>query len=42
VIKILKKYLSFVIKRVFDDEIQKELILKAKLLSVKNRYLKKN
>ena len=40
-IKILKKYLSFVIKRVFDDEIQKELILKAKLLSVKNRYLKK-
>jgi len=30
-----------VIKRVFDDEIQKELILKAKLLSVKNRYLKK-
>ena len=29
------------IKRVFDDEIQKELILKAKLLSVKNRYLKK-
>ena len=40
-IKILKKYLSFVIKRVFDEEIQKELILKAKLLSVKNRYLKK-
>ena len=29
------------IKRVFDEEIQKELILKAKLLSVKNRYLKK-
>jgi len=41
VIKILKKYLSFVIKRVFDEEIQKELILKAKLLSFKNRYLKK-
>ena len=40
-IKILKKYLSFVIKRVFDEEIQKELILKAKLLSVKNRYFKK-
>jgi len=30
-----------VIKRVFDEEIQKELILKAKLLSVKNRYFKK-
>lgn len=29
------------IKRVFDEEIQKELILKAKLLSVKNRYFKK-
>ena len=40
-IKTLKKYLSFVIKRVFDEEIQKELILKAKLLSVKNRYFKK-
>jgi len=41
VIKILKKYLSFVIKRIFDEEIQKELILKAKILSVKNRYFKK-
>jgi len=41
VIKILKKYLSFVIKRVFNEEIQKELIIKAKLLSVKNRYFKK-
>ena len=40
-IKILKKYLSFVIKRIFDEEIQKELILKAKILSVKNRYFKK-
>ena len=40
-IKILKKYLSFVIKRVFNDEIQKELILKAKLLSVKNKNFKK-
>ena len=29
------------IKRIFDEEIQKELILKAKLLSVKNRYFKK-
>jgi len=41
VIKILKKYLSFVIKRVFNEEIQKELIIKAKLLSLKNRYFKK-
>ena len=40
-IKILKKYLSFVIKRVFNEEIQKELIIKAKLLSLKNRYFKK-
>ena len=29
------------IKRIFDEEIQKELILKAKILSVKNRYFKK-
>ena len=35
------KYLSFVIKRVFNEEIQKELIIKAKLLSLKNRYFKK-
>ena len=40
-IKILKKYLSFVIKRVFDEEIQKELVIKAKLLSLKNNKLKK-
>ena len=40
-IKILKKYLSSVIKRVFNEEIQKELMLKAKSLSVKNRHLKK-
>ena len=40
-IKILKKYLSFILKRVFDDEIQKELIIKAKILSLKNKYLKK-
>jgi len=41
VIKIFKKNLFFLIKRFFDEEIQKELVLKAKLLSVKNRYLKK-
>ena len=40
-IKILKKYLSFIVKRVFDEEIQKELILKAKILSLKNKNLKK-
>ena len=40
-IKILKKYLSFVFKRVFNEEIQKELILNAKLLSLKNKNLKK-
>ena len=38
-IKILKKYLSFVFKRVFNEEIQKELILNAKLLSLKNKEL---
>ena len=40
-IKILKKYLSFLVKRIFDEEIQKELILKAKVLSLKNKNLKK-
>ena len=40
-IKILKKYLSFIFKKVFDEEVQKELILKAKLLSSKNKNLKK-
>ena len=40
-IKILKKYLSFIIKKIFDEEIQKKLILKAKLLSLKNRHIKK-
>ena len=40
-IKILKKYLSFLIKRIFDEEIQKELILKAKVLSLKSKNLKK-
>ena len=40
-IKILKKYLSLLVKRIFDEEIQKELILKAKVLSLKNKNLKK-
>ena len=40
-IKILKKYLSFLVRRIFDEEIQKELILKAKVLSLKNKNLKK-
>tara|TARA_B110000971_G_scaffold220321_1_gene263595 strand:- start:190 stop:1113 length:924 start_codon:yes stop_codon:yes gene_type:complete len=41
VIKILKKYLSFILKRIFNEEIQKELILKAKVVSLKNRNIKK-
>jgi len=41
VIKILKKYLSFLVRRIFDEEIQKELSLKAKVLSLKNKNLKK-
>ena len=40
-IKILKKYLSFILKRIFNEEIQKELILNAKVLSLKNKNLKK-
>ena len=40
-IKILKKYLSFLVRRIFDEEIQKELTLKAKVLSLKNKNLKK-
>ena len=40
-IKILKKYLSFILKRIFNEEIQKELILKAKVVSLKNRNIKK-
>ena len=40
-IKILKKYLSLLVKHIFDEEIQKELILKAKVLSLKNKNLKK-
>ncbi len=39
--KILKKNLSFIIRKVFNEEIQKELIIKAKLLSLKNKNLKK-
>jgi len=41
VIKILKKYLSFLVRHIFDEEIQKELSLKAKVLSLKNKNLKK-
>ena len=40
-IKILKKYLSFILRRLFNEEIQKELILNAKVLSLKNKNLKK-
>ncbi len=40
-IKLLKKNLSFIFKKVFSEEIQKELVIKAKLLSIKNRNLKK-
>jgi hypothetical protein len=39
--KILKKYLSFILKKIFNEEIQKELILKAKILSLKNKNFKK-
>ena len=39
--KILKKNLSFILRKVFNDEIQKELVIKAKLLSLKNKNLKK-
>ena len=39
--KILKKYLSFIFRRIFNEEIQKELMIKAKLLSHKNLRLKK-
>ena len=38
--KILKKYFSSILNRVFNEEIQKELILKAKLLSNQNLKLK--
>tara|TARA_Y100000590_G_scaffold19021_1_gene22538 strand:+ start:5432 stop:6355 length:924 start_codon:yes stop_codon:yes gene_type:complete len=40
-IKLLKKNLSFIFRKVFNEEIQKELVIKAKLLSIKNRNLKK-
>jgi hypothetical protein len=40
-IRILKKYLSLIFKRIFAEEIHKELILKAKVLSLKNKNLKK-
>ena len=40
-IKIIKKYLSFILRRLFNEEIQKELILNAKVLSLKNKNLKK-
>ena len=40
-VKILKKYLSFLFRRIFNEEIQKELILKAKLISHKNLSFKK-
>ena len=39
--KILKKYFSSILNRVFNEEIQKELILKAKLLSNQNLKLKR-
>ena len=40
-IKIFKKYLSLLIKKIFSEEIEKELILKAKNLSIKNQKKKK-
>ena len=40
-IRLLKKNLSFIFRKVFNEEIQKELVIKAKLLSIKNRNLKK-
>ena len=40
-IKILKKYLSFILKQIFNEEFQKELILNAKVVSLKNRNIKK-
>tara|TARA_B110000971_G_scaffold218089_1_gene256205 strand:- start:1131 stop:2054 length:924 start_codon:yes stop_codon:yes gene_type:complete len=40
-IKIFKKLLSLLIKKIFSEEIEKELILKAKNLSIKNQKKKK-
>ena len=39
-IKVLKKNLSLIFKRIFEEEIHKELTLKAKILSFKNKSLK--
>tara|TARA_B100002052_G_scaffold277393_1_gene282844 strand:+ start:27 stop:947 length:921 start_codon:yes stop_codon:yes gene_type:complete len=39
--KILKRYLSSILNRVFNEEIQKELILKAKLISNQNLKLRR-
>ena len=39
--RILKKNLSFILRKVFNDEVQKELVIKAKLLSLRNKNLKK-
>ena len=40
-IKIFKKHVSLLIKKIFSEEIEKELILKAKNLSIKNQQKKK-
>ena len=40
-IKIFKKHVSLLIKKIFSEEIEKELILKAKNLSIKNQKKKK-
>ena len=37
-----KKYLSFALKRVFREEIEKDMVLKAKNLAFKNNKLKIN
>ena len=39
-IKEFKKYLSLIFKRIFEEKIHKELTLKAKILSFKNKSLK--
>ena len=39
-IKIFKKHVSLLIKKIFSEEIEKELILKAKNLSIKNQKKK--
>ena len=40
-IMIFKKFLINLIKKIFSEEIEKELILKAKILSIKNKKKKK-